>query len=99
MQNHEENIISYIENCDHTDDDKAIFIDHLLTLYSHCHADRGHNSPKTLKQLFPKIWENIDGHERNTLGKHVCHLVKLGGLPLMESGKNSENHCLYIINK
>jgi hypothetical protein len=99
MQNHEENIISYIDTCDHTDNDKAIFIDLLTQLISACHEDSGNDSPKTLKQLFPKIWENIDGHERNTLGKHVRHLVKLGGLPLTDAGKTSENHRLYIINK
>jgi hypothetical protein len=99
MQNHEENIISYIDNCDHTEDGKAIFIDLLTQLISACHEDSGNDSPKTLKQLFPKIWESIDGHERNTLGKHVRHLVKLGGLPLTDAGKTSENHHLYIINK
>ncbi|GAA0858870.1 hypothetical protein [Aliiglaciecola litoralis] len=100
MQNHEDNIINYIEGSDHTDDDKAIFFDYLTKLYSHCHEDCGSDSPKTLKQLFPiETWENIDGHNRNTLGKHVRHLVKLDGLPLTEVGKTSENHCLYIINK
>jgi hypothetical protein len=100
MQKHEENIISYIDNCDHTDDDKAIFIDLLTTLISSCHEDRDCHSPKTLKERFPKeTWENIDGHDKNTLGRHVRLLVKLGGLPLTDAGKTSENHCLYIINK
>ncbi|MEP7706448.1 hypothetical protein [Paraglaciecola sp. 25GB23A] len=101
MPNHEENIISYIDNCDHTDNDKAIFIDLLLTLYIYCHEGFHNQLLKTLKQLFrTEIWENIDGHERNTLGKHVRHLVKLGGLPLTDTGeKNGRNHRLYIINK
>jgi hypothetical protein len=99
MQNHEENIISYIDNCDHTYNDKVIFIVLLTTIYSSCHEDRGYHSPETLKELFPKIWKNIDGHDRNTLGKHVRHLVKNGGLPLTDAGKNSENHRQYIVNK
>jgi hypothetical protein len=51
MQNHEENIISYIDNCDHTEDGKAIFIDLLTQLINACHEDSGNDSPKTLKQL------------------------------------------------
>jgi hypothetical protein len=98
MQNHEENIISYIDNCDHTYNDKAIFIDLLTTLISSCHEDCGSDSPKTLKQLFPnETWENIDENDRNLLGKHVRQLVKVGGLPLMDSGKTGSNHRLYII--
>jgi hypothetical protein len=100
MQNHEETIITYIENCDHTDDVKAIFIGLLLDLLRYCHADRDYQSPKTLKQLFPKeTWEDIDGHDRNTLGRHVSHLVKLGGLPLTIFDKTSKNHWRYVINK
>jgi hypothetical protein len=101
MQNHEEIIINYIENCDLTDDGKAIFIDLLLALYSYCHEDCGSDSPKTLKQLFPiEAWENIEENYGNRLGRHVRLLVKLGGLPLTDTGeKTSENHCLYIINK
>lgn len=99
MQNHDDTIINYIENCDHTDDEKAIFVDLLIKIDSSCQGGPRNDLPRTLKQLFPQIWEKIDGHERNTLGKHVRHLVKLGGLPLMESGKNSENHWLYLINK
>jgi hypothetical protein len=101
MQKHEETIISYIENCPHNDDEKAIFIDLLLTLYSYCHEGFHNQLPKTLKQLFrTEIWENIDENHRNTLGKHVRHLVKLGSLPLTDTGeKNGRNHRLYIINK
>jgi hypothetical protein len=99
MKNYEENIISHIESCELTDDQKAIFIVLLTTIYSSCHEDRDCHSPKTLKELFPKIWENIDGHDKNTLGRHVRLLVKLGGLPLTNTGKNSKNHRQYIINK
>lgn len=100
MQNHEEIIINYIENCDYTDDVKAMFIGLLLDLLRYCHAIYDSHLPKTLKQLFPLgAWEDIGGHNRNTLGKHVRHLAKLGGLPLTVSGKTSENHWLYVINK
>jgi hypothetical protein len=101
MQNHEEIIIHYIDTCDLTDDVKAIFISILLDLYSYCHANYESPSSKTVKQLFPnEAWEKIDENDRNTLGKHVPHLVKLGGLPLTDTGKkNSRNHRLYIINK
>lgn len=101
MQNHEENIIYYIEDCDLTEDQKVIFIDLLTKLISSCHEDCGSDSPKTLKQLFPKeTWENIDENYRNRLGKHVRHLAKNGGLPLTDTGKrNGRNHRLYIINK
>jgi hypothetical protein len=101
MKNYEKNSIDYIENYDLTDDQKAIFIDLLTTLISSCHEDWGSDSPKTLKQLFPKeTWGNTDKNDRNILGKYVCHLVKLGDLPLTDTGdKNGSNHRLYIINK
>jgi hypothetical protein len=101
MQNHEEIIINYIENCDLTDDEKAIFIGLLLALVSYCYEERDSHTPKTLKQLFPiEAWENIDENYGKKLGKHVQYLAKVGGLPLTDTGKKtSSNHRLYIINK
>jgi hypothetical protein len=101
MQNHEEIIINYIENCDYTDDVKAMFIGLLLDLLRYCHANYESPSSKTVKQLLPKeTWEKIDENDKKTLGKYVCYLVKVGGLPLTDTGeKTSSNHRLYIINK
>ena len=99
MQNYEKNIINYIDNCKHSDDEKAIFIDLLLELVRYCHQNCDNQSSKTLKHLFPEEqWEQIHQSNRNTLGKHVRHLVSRRGLPLTDTDeRTSSNHRLYIV--